>query len=864
MNTKTGLRYCIFVIFITFSINAQTIKDSLKYSELKNNQLSSDGKIALVRKQYKFDSKRDSIFIFNKGKLIFSKQTNFLFDTFNEHLFTSYNTQKNELEIFDTNTIRTRVISNVTEPIIIPKYSLVFFLDSDNESYKLMKVSQKEIKEIWSDKKDNINFINISDDQQMLLIQRKKIEQGIELINLVNLKKVINSEITHPIKQVIWSKKHPVIFLLPTSLGNNKYPYLTFYNYKTNSYNKQTLDNSTNTHYNELESTSESSFKLIQAYTLGNLPYDAKETELWSTNDRYLRYAIAYSKAEIQESKINTHVLFDYKNKKVYQPRKIDNYESINLDQNTLLVFDSNQYYDYSYSWSSRPRDISLYDVKNDTLTIITKQQESPFNTTSLSPKAGYFVYIKNNILHIYNINNRLIENTISIKDDDLSLRFFANRLRIWSNDERYFYFVSHSNLMRYDTKNKNFSIIIDSNNIDSRYNIINLANQTLFNTNSELHYQSISSDYKLLIQKLNVKDNTQALILLDDQKKSTILEKTEDKISDIKYSDDFKTITYSLENFNKPKTVYIYQNGKTDLLLDSKMPKKLYSWQKQKIITYKDKFGTPLKGILFYPKDFDSSKKYPMITHVYEIQFHHKNIFTYPTYLNDTGFNITLLQNKNYFVFLPDILDTEQGTGLSALHCVEQGLKSVLQEETAIDEKNIGIFGFSHGAYETNFIVTQTNIFKAAVSGAGNSDIVRSYFSYNENFNSPFYFQFENGQYKMPKTFSEDKELFLKNSPILFTNQIKTPILTFTGKLDENIHWEQQREFFIGMLRYNIPHVALFYKNEGHGFSIKENQVDITKRLINWFDYFLKNKDTTETYWVKYNTTFEKERMIN
>ena len=115
-----------------------------------------------------------------------------------------------------------------------------------------------------------------------------------------------------------------------------------------------------------------------------------------------------------------------------------------------------------------------------------------------------------------------------------------------------------------------------------------------------------------------------------------------------------------------------------------------------------------------------------------------------------------------------------------------------------------------------------------------------------------------------MPKTFSEDKELFLKNSPILFTNQIKTPILTFTGKLDENIHWEQQREFFIGMLRYNIPHVALFYKNEGHGFSIKENQVDITKRLINWFDYFLKNKDTTETYWVKYNTTFEKERMIN
>lgn len=248
---------------------------------------------------------------------------------------------------------------------------------------------------------------------------------------------------------------------------------------------------------------------------------------------------------------------------------------------------------------------------------------------------------------------------------------------------------------------------------------------------------------------------------------------------------------------------------------------------------------------------------------HIYEIQNHLKAIFNYPTYLNSDGFNTTILQENNYFVFFPDIIDTTQGTGLSALHCVEEGIKTVLKEEKTIDKENLGLFGFSHGGYKANFILTQSNIFKAVVSGAGNSDIIRSYFSYNENFISPFFFQFENGQYKMPKPFSEDKELYLLNSPILFTDQIKTPILTFTGKLDENIHWEQQREFFIALLRYNVPHVALFYKNEGHGLTKKENQIDITKRLMNWFDYYLNKKYTKETQWIKDYTSFENNRMI-
>ncbi|AJH15333.1 alpha/beta hydrolase family protein [Myroides profundi] len=848
----------LFLLLSILTSSAQTINDSLKYSELINSLLSKNGKIAVIHKYYKPDSKRDSVFIYNEGKLIDSKQSNFNYRQFKNNSIISYNTNKKEIEILNGHTLKNQIIPNVTKPIIIENYGLLFYLNSSTKIYNLVQILQKGNKVIWTSPKDKVSFTDVSDDKQNLIIQYSNKQKGIEIINLTNFKKTVNKEIKFTIKQAIWSKKHPIVFLLPNSIGDNKYPFVTFYHYNNNFIKKQVLNDSS--YYHDLESTSNNSFKIIRTYNSNYLPYNTKKVELWSTNDRYLRNAI--SKAGAQTTTTNEHTFFNYTNNEATLSEKLNNYESISLNENTFLVFDSNQYLDYTYQWSSRPRDISIYNIKEDTLTVIVKQLNSPFNTTSLSPKGNYFIYSKENTLHFYNTNERIIENTLKLKKNNELKKV---RLRTWSQDERFFYFSANSNLMRYDTKTKTFKTIISSNSADLHYSVLNSSNNSTYNANSELYYHSLSNNNNLLlVKKWDSKKNTQSLVVLDNEKQNWIVKDTENRISNIKYSDDLKSITYSLENFNNPKSVYLFQKNKTILLLENKITKEHFSWQKQKIISYKDKYGNNLKGVLFYPKDFDPNKKYPMITHIYEIQNQIANIFTYPTYLNSNGFNITLLQENKYFVFLPDIFDTQQGTGLSALHCVEQAIDSVLKQEKSIDKNNLGLYGFSHGGYETNFIITQNHMFKAAVSGSGNSDIIRSYFSYNENFVSPFFFQFENGQYKMPKTFKEDKDLYLKNSPILYTDQIKTPLLTFTGKKDENIHWEQQREFFIAMLRYKIPHVALFYNNEGHGLLKKENQIDITKRLIQWFDYFLKDIDTKEANWVYQYTTFEEERITN
>lgn len=865
MNTKSNILYstlfsllCLVASNSQVTSNSHVLKDSTNYSELKNSLLSKNGKTAIIHKYYKYNSNKDSVFIFKNGKLKLTKQTNAPYIELKNNMLTTYHHVDKQLEILNPTTLKEQIVSNVSELITIAEHNLIFYLEKNTEIFKLSKILNNNITEIWSSPKELINFTSVSKDKKTLLIQYKDLEKGIELINLSNLKSTINKEVNYSIKNCIWDIRYPIVFLSPKSIDDNKHPYLIFYNYKTNFTKIQYLDEVSS--YNIPESLNDYSFKIIQNTPIEDKPYDTKELELWSTNDHHLSQIILFSKAKKKYLKKN--LIFDYSDNKFYQPKTLNNHESIYLNNNELLIHNPYQYLDYTYMKSAKIRDISTYDIKKNKISLISKKQQDPLSTTSLSPKRNYLIYTKENIIHIYNLKNNEIENTFNTKEDtNNSFRSFPRQLKYWSEDEKFFYFTSYSNLIQYNTQNKSFKIIINGDNTDSRYKIINSFSEEIYKATNDIKSISISNYNTLLIEKFNPINNTQSLFLLDEKGLKWIIKDTECRISNIKYSDDFRTISYSLENFNKPKSVYIFQNGKNILLLEDTISKEFFSWQKQRIVSYKDKYGNNLKGVLFYPKNFDSNKKYPMITHIYEIQSQLANIFTYPTYLNSDGFNITLLQENNYFVFLPDILDTEQGTGLSALHCVEESIKTVLHEEKSIDKDNLGLFGFSHGGYETNFIITQTDIFKAAVSGSGNSDIIRSYFSYNENFNSPFFFQFENGQYKMPKTLKEDKELFLKNSPILFADQIKTPLLSFTGKKDENIHWEQQREFFIALLRYNIPHVALFYSNEGHGLSKKENRIDITKRLINWFDYFLKNK---ETKWIKHHTSFNNQLIIN
>ena len=361
-----------------------------------------------------------------------------------------------------------------------------------------------------------------------------------------------------------------------------------------------------------------------------------------------------------------------------------------------------------------------------------------------------------------------------------------------------------------------------------------------------------IDPEKPVLLKLYDPRENKSAYILHKNGKNETLIPFTGMNIKELTYDEDYRHFYYSEENYNLPPRLVYKEPGKDPtVLFQSNETDSAILSLKQETVSYANSDGIPLKGILYYPLNYNPSGKYPMVVRIYQRQSHIQNRYPLAEFStsNSDGFNLRLLLEKGYCVYFPDIVFGQKGTGLSALDCVNSSLDALV-DNPLIDKNRIGLCGHSHGGYETNFIATHSDRFAAYVAGAGNSDIVRSYFSYNYNFTSPFYWQFETGQYEMGKSFSEDKQLYFQNSPIHYVDRVNAPILLWTGKKDRNIYWEQTMEFYIGLKRNRKKVVALFYPEEGHTMYSRHACNDLSLRILDWFDYYLKGKKGAE--WIE------------
>jgi len=93
-----------------------------------------------------------------------------------------------------------------------------------------------------------------------------------------------------------------------------------------------------------------------------------------------------------------------------------------------------------------------------------------------------------------------------------------------------------------------------------------------------------------------------------------------------------------------------------------------------------------------------------------------------------------------------------------------------------------------------------------------------------------------------MEKSYYEDKERYSRNSPIEHAYKINTPTMIWTGDHDLRVDWHQSVEMYLGLRRLGAEVELLIYENEIHVLTKKENQMDLTNRVENWFSKYLKN----------------------
>jgi len=265
------------------------------------------------------------------------------------------------------------------------------------------------------------------------------------------------------------------------------------------------------------------------------------------------------------------------------------------------------------------------------------------------------------------------------------------------------------------------------------------------------------------------------------------------------------------------------------------------YLWGTSELMTYTNANGEELQGAIYYPAGYEPGKKYPMITYIYELRS--QSVHSYSTPSERNPYNPAVFTSQGYFWFQPDIVYRPQHPGVSAVECVVPAVKAMI-ETGMIDEEKIGLVGHSWGAYQTAFIVTQTDLFAAGVAGAPLTNMMSMSMSIYWNSGQTDAWIFHESQGRMDKPFWQDVETYIKNSPIFNIDNLTTPLMIAFGTEDGAVDFNQGVELYNAARLAGKQFIMLVYPGENHSVQRKENQVDYHYRVLEWFNHYVRGDD--------------------
>lgn len=502
------------------------------------------------------------------------------------------------------------------------------------------------------------------------------------------------------------------------------------------------------------------------------------------------------------------------------------------------------------------PIDFYLMDIATGTKALFLEKQSPDFNKLTVSASGKYIAYYRGQDWWIYDIRTHEHQNltsTIGVKFEDENYNR-AGETKIagiagWTaNDEALLIYDTYD-IWLVKTDGSGYKKLTDGRREQMSYRIMPESHLSqsrsnfswnqkgTFDLTDGLLLKSVS-DYKNGYSRWTEKYGIQQLVI------------SPNRISSIKFSRNKEVCVYTDEHYHQPpRVMFKFKNRAATLVYESNTQQKKYDWGFSKLIRFESSKGELLKGALFYPAGYSPDKSYPMVVHIYEQQAAQFNEYVNPSAYNYDGFNISNFTSQGYYVLLPDIKKEIGNPVMSAVDCVTAAVKEVLAHEP-VDPKRIGLLGHSFGGYQTNFIITQTNIFAAAISGAGIADIISDYLFVSPNSSRSNGWRYEFSQASIGVSPFNEYDAYVRNSPITFAKQIQTPLFLWAGTQDKTVHVNQSLEMYSALRRLQKPCVMSLYEEASHSLGKKEHQKDLTSRMLEWFNYYLKSAPMPD--WLK------------
>jgi dipeptidyl aminopeptidase/acylaminoacyl peptidase len=263
------------------------------------------------------------------------------------------------------------------------------------------------------------------------------------------------------------------------------------------------------------------------------------------------------------------------------------------------------------------------------------------------------------------------------------------------------------------------------------------------------------------------------------------------------------------------------------------------YNWLDVELVKWKMFDGKESEGLLYKPENFDPKKKYPVIFYFYERDADGLYNYRAPAPSASTV-NIPYFVSNGYLVFDPNIYYKNGDPGGSAYNSVVSAAQ-FLAKKPWVDATKMAIQGQSWGGYQVAYLVTRTNLFAAAGAGAPVANMTSAYGGIRWGSGLNRQFQYERTQTRIGATLWERQDLYLKNSPLFYADKIKTPLLIMHNDKDGAVPWYQGIEFFTALRRLGKTAWLLEYNDEDHNLVERRNRKDLSVRLGQFFDHYLK-----------------------
>lgn len=528
-------------------------------------------------------------------------------------------------------------------------------------------------------------------------------------------------------------------------------------------------------------------------------------------------------------------------------------------EQARFLLASSDVPYQKMVTWAGFYRDVYLVDVNNGNKTLVLTQQPSDAMPT-LSPNAKFLAYYQQGNVFLFDVASQRRVNlsatiTTPFADEDHDYPSAAPGYGFgpWLADDSAITVYDKYDVWQFNTASKQGFMLTngEGRKQKTQFRLVGLVKK------DELLPAVVNNAETVLLQGYNHLSKADGFFSAKIGVAGVSrLTESNSKLTLLARANKAAAVVFTKQRYDLYPDLYVADNTspqKAVQLTTLDKQREPFNWGNAELVHWRDGDGVKMDGVLIKPANYQAGKQYPTLVYFY--RFMSDRLYAFPDMKLNHRPNFAWYADNGYAIFLPDIRFEIGYPGISSVKALTAGVQKLI-EMGVTDPDAVGIQGHSWGGYQSAFAVTQTNIFKAVVTGAPVSNMTSAYSGIRHGSGLARQFQYETGQSRIGESLFAAPQKYIENSPIFYVDRIQTPMMIMFGDKDDAVPWEQGVELYLAMRRAGKDVVFLQYQDEPHHLKKYPNKLDYSIKMKQYFDHYLKGTPAPD--WLRQGEAYQ------